>query len=514
MVVAEELRILILEDEPTDAALEERELLRAGLKFVHTRADRRDVFARALDEFRPDIVLVDYKLPDFDGLSAVKFVRAKSADLPVILVTGALRDEAALEVIKAGANDYVLKDGLARLPFAVRRVLLQAEESRARRRAERALKTLSAGNQALVRASDEPTLLTEMCRAISQTGGYRLAWIGIAEQDKGKTVRPAARFGPAAALLDHIAVSWDDVPLGHGPTGTAIRTGTIRVNRGFATDPAILPWRAEALSHGLDSSIALPLKGHTEVFGALTIYAAERDAFDAVEQALLTELAGDLSYGVGALRDRVERDASVERLQRSLEATIGAIASTIEKRDPYTAGHQRRVAHLAATIAGEMGLPKDQARGIYLAGLIHDVGKINVPAEILSKPGQVSPLEIQLIRTHVQAGYDIIKGVEFPWPIAEAILQHHERLDGSGYPRGLPAQAIILEARILAVADVTEAITAHRPYRPAVGLQAALAEIEAGRGRLYDEGAADACLALFRSKGFMFQMSGMQDDGR
>ena len=198
-------------------------------------------------------------------------------------------------------------------------------------------------------------------------------------------------------------------------------------------------------------------------------------------------------------------DAAVRRWYEGLEDTVGSIASTIEFRDPYTAGHQRRVAKLAAAIGGELGLPEDQIRGIFLAGLIHDVGKINIPAEILSKPGKLTPLEMQFIQTHPQAGYDIIKGMEFPWPIAEAILQHHERLDGSGYPRGLAAEAVIVEARILAVADVTEAMTAHRPYRPALGLDAALAEIETGKGRLYDPAAVDACIALFRNKGFAFQ---------
>ena len=155
-------------------------------------------------------------------------------------------------------------------------------------------------------------------------------------------------------------------------------------------------------------------------------------------------------------------------------------------------------------IAEEVRLPEEQTRGIFLAGLIHDVGKINVPAEILSKPGKLTPLEMQFIRTHPQTGYDIIKGVEFPWPIAEAVLQHHERLDGSGYPRGLAGESVIVEARILAVADVVEAIMTHRPYRPSKGLDAALGEIGAGKGRLYDHAAVDACIALFRNKGFAF----------
>jgi len=167
----------------------------------------------------------------------------------------------------------------------------------------------------------------------------------------------------------------------------------------------------------------------------------------------------------------------------------------------------RRQVQISAKIAAatSRGLPEDRIRGIFLAGLIHDVGKIDIPAEILSKPGKLTSLEMQFIQTHPQTGYDIVKGIEFPWPIAEAILQHHERLDGSGYPRGLAAEAVIVEARILAVADVTEAMTAHRPYRAALGLDAALAEIETGKGRLYDRAAVDACIALFRNKGFTFQ---------
>jgi HD-GYP domain-containing protein (c-di-GMP phosphodiesterase class II) len=265
------------------------------------------------------------------------------------------------------------------------------------------------------------------------------------------------------------------------------------------------PWREEALKRGYASSAALPLKDAPGVFGALTVYAGESEALGPGEVDLFIEMAGDLAYGIAALRASGERETAVRQFYESLEDTVGAIASTIEMRDPYTAGHQRRVAKLAAMIAGEMGLPEDQIRGIFLAGLIHDVGKINVPAEILSKPGKLTPLEMQFIRTHAQAGYDIIKGVEFPWPIAETLLQHHERLDGSGYPKGLAAEAVIVEARILAVADVTEAITAHRPYRSAMGLDVALAEIEVGKGRLYDPAAVDACIALFRNKGFTFQ---------
>lgn len=502
MEAAKDLRILILEDVPTDAALAERELRRAGLNFTALTVARREAFGRALDEFAPDIILADYKLPDFDGLSAVRSVREKSPDLPVILVTGALKDEAALEVIKAGANDYVLKERLVRLPFAVRRALVQAAESGARRRAERALRTLSAGNEALVHATDAARLLGDMCRVIVEQGGYRMAWIGIAEKDEAKTVRLAASAGQDARDIERARISWADTPWGRGPSGTAIRTGAVQVMQDLAANPAAAPWRKATLEHGWGSGIALPLRDRSGVFGALTIYAAEPDAFNPEEQSLLTELAEDLSFGVTALRDRLERDAGLQRLQRSMEATVEALASTVEQRDPYTAGHQRRVAKLAAAMAREMRLPEPQVRGLYLAGIIHDVGKIHIPAEILIKPGKLSTLEYQLIQSHPQAGHEIVKAVDFPWPIAQTIVQHHERLDGSGYPNAITGDGIILEAKILAVADVVEAMMSHRPYRPALGLDLALAEIRMGKGRLYDAAAVDACVRILSEKGF------------
>jgi PAS domain S-box-containing protein len=384
-------------------------------------------------------------------------------------------------------------------------ITARKESERLLERLNHTLRTLSSANQTLVHAKTEAELLRDMCQVLVDVGGYRMAWIGLALHDADKSVQVAAVSGHDDGYVEQARISWADNERGRGPTGAAIRTGEAQVNRNFATNPRMAPWRAEALKHGYQSSIALPLTGETGPFGALTIYSGEPDAFVADELNLLRELASDLAYGIVALRSGVEREAAVQRLHEGLEDTVGAIASTIEMRDPYTAGHQRRVARLASLIASELGMTKDQQRGIFFAGLIHDVGKINIPAEILSKPGKLTPLEMQFIRTHPQAGYDIIKGVEFPWPIAETVLQHHERLDGSGYPKGLSADAVIPEARILAVADVTEAITAHRPYRPALGLDAALNEIQSGKGRLYDAAAVDACVDLFRNKGFKFE---------
>jgi PAS domain S-box-containing protein len=206
-------------------------------------------------------------------------------------------------------------------------------------------------------------------------------------------------------------------------------------------------------------------------------------------------------------RKRAEEElkATFEKLRKSLAGTIQALSSTVETRDPYTAGHQRRVSYLACSIAQEMGLSSDTVDNIRMAGIIHDIGKISVPAEILSKPGRISDIEMSLIKVHSQSGYDILKDVGLPYPIAEMVLQHQERLDGSGYPKGLKGDQILLEAQIISVADVVEAISSIRPYRPALGIDAALQEIEKNKGILYNEKAVEVCIKLFREKGFAFE---------
>jgi PAS domain S-box-containing protein len=212
---------------------------------------------------------------------------------------------------------------------------------------------------------------------------------------------------------------------------------------------------------------------------------------------------------IGVCTDITDRKQAEEQLQRTLEslrksfgATIQVMVSAIEMRDPYTAGHQLRVANIACAIATEMGLPQDKIEGIRMAGSIHDIGKLSIPAEILSKPTKLTNIEFSLIKEHPQSGYDMLKDVESSWPLAEIVYQHHERMDGSGYPRNLKGDEILLEARIMAVADVVEAMASHRPYRPALGIDAALREIEKNKGTLYDNTVADACLRLFREKGY------------
>ena len=218
---------------------------------------------------------------------------------------------------------------------------------------------------------------------------------------------------------------------------------------------------------------------------------------------------GTLTGLLGVFRDITDRKQAeqelhetLERLKQSVAATIQVMISAVEIRDPYTAGHQNRVADLAGAVAAEMGFEKTQIEGMRVAGLIHDIGKLSVPAEILSKPTTLTPIEFSLIKDHARSGYEILKNVETDWPLAEIVHQHHERLDGSGYPRGLKGDDILIEARILAVADVVEAMASHRPWRPAFDIEAVLAEIEGNRGTLYDDKTVDACLTLFRKKGY------------
>ncbi|MFU8818424.1 MAG: HD domain-containing phosphohydrolase [Desulfurivibrio sp.] len=505
-------------------------------------------------------------------------------------------------------------------------------------RLNRALRTISRGNEALVRATDESGLLDEVCRILVETGGYQMAWVGYAEADEARPVSAVAHAGREEGFLQAVPTTWADEPHGRGPTGAAINRRQAVTSRDLQIDPNFEPWRGEAIARGYGSVIALPLVDGDELYGALTIYAAEPNAFDTHEVVLLGELADDLAFGIQMLRIRAERELAVrelaasearfeelfehapagylllrlnagtilqvneaavqmlgynraelvggslfalfpagengltraeslfslfsegaqlkdqelqirckndetiwisltaepvfdqagrivecrasildiskrkeaeqgrqqltERLQRSLVQTIQAIAATIEKRDPYTAGHQQRVAELAVAIAREMGLDEQCIEGLRLGAMIHDIGKIYIPAELLNRPGKLDELEFRFIRTHSEVGYEIIKGVDFPWPVAEMVVQHHEWLDGSGYPKNLRGDAIILEARIIAVADVVEAITNHRPYRPALQLDKAIQEIREHQGSRYDPVVVAACVRLFQEKGF------------
>jgi putative nucleotidyltransferase with HDIG domain/PAS domain S-box-containing protein len=380
---------------------------------------------------------------------------------------------------------------------AVQGTVLAIRDRTDRAHLQSALRALQAGNQVLVRSVDEAGLLRSMCETIVRVGSYRLAWVGYAEDDEDQTVVPVASAGDVAYAAN-LHVSWGDNEFGRGPTGTAIRTNSIQLMPDMRTDASFRPWQQRALAHGLRTSCVLPLSEGDSVIGAVSIYSDEVGAFDAPSVRLLEQLAADLTYGIARLRDAA-------RLTAAFGATVTALRAMAELRDPYTAGHQERVGVLAGAIAQKLGMTDAETTWIRVAGELHDIGKVVVPAEILAKPGRLSDAEMDIIRGHTRAGYDIIRGIGFPGGVAEIVLQHHERLDGSGYPEGRRGDEILIGARILAVADTVEAMANHRPYRPALGIDMALNEIDAGSGTRFDPDVVTACTELFNDDGFVFE---------
>ena len=352
----------------------------------------------------------------------------------------------------------------------------------------RALTTLSKANGVLVRATDEHSLLQSMCQTICDAGDYAFAWYGRRIDDAQRSVLPVASANLNRQYLDSIEVSWGDGHLGKGPTGLSIRTRTTQVRNNLGADSQYSPWVEAATAQGFRCSISLPVLVGDDVDGALMVYAVEPGTFDHDAQSLMEDLAADLGYGLARLRD-------AQRLGLALRNSITMLSTAVESRDPYTAGHQAQVAQLASAIGRELGLDEDRIEGLALGSSVHDVGKIAVPHAILNKPGRPTDEEWTVLHGHPAVGRDIAGEFPWPWPIAEMIYQHHERCDGSGYPRGLVGDDILLEAKIIAVADTVDAIAHDRPYRKAPGVAVALDVINDGRGTLFD---ADVVDALFR----------------
>lgn len=361
-------------------------------------------------------------------------------------------------------------------------------------RADRALRLLGDVNAAVVRAEREADLLHELCRVLVERGGYACVWIAHPEHDAAIPVRVAAAGDDA--VLARAPIGWADPARGGGLVARALGTGRLQIGGDGAPGGDVAPWPDSGASTGGGAIAALPLTHAGVTFGAVVLVASGAGTFDAEEVGLLDQLAAGAAHGIGALRLRAGHERLSERLRRSMNEIVGALTTVLESRDPYTASHHRRVSGLAVCIARVMGLPQGEIDGIALAASVHDIGKLFVPIELLAKPGRLSEPELRLMQEHAKAGYDILKGIEFPWPVAEMVLQHHERLDGSGYPYGSTDGLIVLGAKIIAVADVFESMTTYRPYRPALGVEAALGELRRGRGTLYHGPAVDACVAV------------------
>lgn len=360
-----------------------------------------------------------------------------------------------------------------------------------------ALKALSVCNEVMVRAKSEDELTQKICDAIVAMEDYQSVWVGFIVDEEKNFIKPVALSGMENTSI----IKNKNVEIKGTPFHKVINSCEHLIVEDLDKDKKFI--LTDDYNDKFKSLIKLPIKIRNNAVGCITIFKKHRHHFSNHEVSLLKEMADDIGYGINSLRESNENKSFSKKISDSLIKTIKAIAITVEKRDPYTAGHMNHVAKLSTCIAKEMGLSDETIQGIGLGAAIHDIGKIYIPAEILNRPGKLSKAEFEMIKSHSQVGYDIVKEIDFTWPIAKMISQHHEKLDGSGYPNGLKGDEIILEAQIIAVADVMEAISSHRPYRPSLGIEAGMDVIEEGRGTLFNAEAVDACVKIVK-EGFQF----------
>ena len=408
-----------------------------------------------------------------------------------------------------GGLDRRAPAGAPRSVGTVRDITEMYQKDEDLRAVNAALHALIATNRAIVFAKTRQALVDTVCETLAREMRVALVWIGEALHDQARTVRPVGSAGSASDVLQSTSITWDESATGQGLVGTAIRTGKYQFSNDVSTDPRLVLWRAFYDRTGATSSMAVPIMVGGSVWGALLVHGLRSDAFGDRERDLLANLGEDIGHALesfAATERATQAEAARSHALRDLEEatinTVRALAATVEARDPYTAGHEMRVARLAVRIGERLGLTPGQLDGLLLGGSLHDIGKIGVPAEILSKPGRLHKSEMDVVREHPKIGREIVKNIRFPWPIAEMIGQHHERIDGSGYPDGLKGEQICLEARILAVADVVEAMLSHRPYRPGLAMTHAIDELRSGRGTKYWPEAVDACLDIASQPGF------------
>jgi PAS domain S-box-containing protein len=452
------LRVLVVEDNLADVDLIREYMADSGPnRFQIDSVARLSEALARLEGESYDLLLIDLGLPDSRGLTTFNNLRKAAPNTPTIILTGYDDEETAVTAVRNGAQDYLIKGQI------IGNMLIRAAQyAMERKRAEETLQESESRYRELFEAESDAIVLID-----NATGN-------ILEANSAA----AALYG-----YDHAEfLTKRNTDLSAEPDETS------RVTRETPISS--------------DQVVTIPLRFHHKKDG--TVFPTEITGRFFIREGR--------SVHIVAIRDITERKRAEEklmetlgRLRTALGGIIQVLSATTEKRDPYTAGHQKRVADLARAIGEEMGLAAERVEGLRLAGTIHDVGKVSIPAEILSKPGSLTEYEYKLIQDHPKVGHDILRDINFSWPLAEMVLQHHERLNGSGYPQRLKGENILLEARILAVSDVVEAMASHRPYRPALGIAAALEEMEKNKGILFDADVVSACLALFREKGFSFK---------
>ena len=495
-------RILVVDDDESIVRLLVRTLKGAGYTQVSGTSDSTGVPAY-LDSVDPDLVTLDLNMPGLDGFALLEKISARQSDnafLPILAVSG-MADPAAKErAFRAGAKDYLVK------PLDLTEFLLHVQALLETRSLNLRLRDMQAGLQSQVeqRTSERD--------------------LSVAERDQTQVALRDSEERLKLALEASKQGTWD-IDL---TTGVSTVSPQFSIMLGYdpkSGGPSIKKFYASI--HREDRPAAMAVneacmwgEGRPyEVEYRLKTKSGAYRWFKSVGMVTSRDAEGHPVRFVGTLTDINERKLSEQELARSLErlraseaSIIRALSSITELRDPYTAGHQQRVAQICLAIAKRLELPEDRVRGLEVAALLHDIGKMSVPIEILFNPGLLSPTQRTLVESHVVAGYEILSPIPFPWPVAEIVLQSHEHLDGSGYPRGLKGDEIVLEARILFVADTIEAMTAHRPYRPTPGPDIAIAEIQNNRGILYDGAVVDAYLEL-HAEGLGYQVQS-QASGR
>jgi putative nucleotidyltransferase with HDIG domain len=310
-----------------------------------------------------------------------------------------------------------------------------------------------------------------------------------------------------------LKVGWsEDDPLGRGPAGICIRTDKVTIIENSEVSEYFAPWRERARQFGIRSAVAIPFSIDDDRRGVLMVYSEHPNAFEPDAIQVFENLAREFVYGLHALEqkrllqaERRSLEKTKGQLSDALSSMVAPIVTAMEMRDPYTTGHQTRVAEIACAIAREMGWPEERRQGLRLAALVHDIGKISIPSEILTKPGRLNTAEREMIKGHAETSYAILKDIPFAWPVAEIVRQHHEKLDGSGYPLGLKSDAILPESKVLTVADIVEAMASYRPYRQGIHLDLVLDQIEREAGTLLDPEVVSVCAALFRNKHLVVQ---------
>ena len=460
------------------------ELLQFNIAMMHPETER----ARVHGEF-----LCDGKQPtSHPGLH----IQRKDGELVPVLATG---------------SRSLILDGKA-VVITVYRDITELEDREHRLATKRwALAAYAGAAAALWQKHSPESFLEAICHAITRESVYVLAWVGIAEYGQHKPIRIAAAAGSAIDYMEGLHLSWSENEVGgQGPTGISIRTKQLQMVEDTEDSAVYSLWTDHARKFGIRSCLSIPFASNGSMNGALVVYSVRPRAFEPVAIQVFQHLAEEIGHGLHGMEQErqliLEREqlAKAERqLTEALSAMVSPIVTAMEMRDPYTSGHQSRVAEIACAIATELGWSEGRIQGLRVASVVHDIGKISIPAEVLTKPTKLTKAEREMINGHPETAYTILKDIPFAWPIAEIVRQHHEKLDGSGYPFGLKGDAILPESRVLTVADIVEAMSSFRPYRPPIPLDIVLKEIEKEAGTRLDPEIVQICISLFREKRFV-----------